>query len=290
MKKLLMSILLAATVTVTIFAWSFDDIINEKTVKSAVDGAKKVSVANEDLTPEQEYYIGRAVAAQLLSQYKPLSNKALQTYLNKIAKTIALNSPRPEIFLGYRVIILDTNEINAFATPGGHILVSKGLIQCTESEEALAAVIAHEIAHIQLQHATKAIRSSRTTQALIAASQDTLESTGKEGLQKLAKSFDEGVGEIVNTLATSGYSKQQEYDADSTAIKLLTSAGYDPNGLLDMLNVLVAKQGNTSGGFNSTHPAPNIRLTKATISVKMCPKVTTQPIRTERFKAAIKNL
>ena len=143
-------------------------VINQNTADAISQSARAIGTAAEEITPEQEYYIGRAVAANILSTYKLWNgNAALTAYLNNICMAIAINSPRPYIFNGYRLAILDSNEINAFATSGGHIFVTRGLINAAKSEDALAGVIAHEIAHIQLKHGIKAIKNSRITQAIL---------------------------------------------------------------------------------------------------------------------------
>jgi len=113
--------------------------------------APAIQKAFEQITPEQEYYIGRAVGANILAMYKiDNSRPAMTAYVNKIANALVINSERPEIFNGYHANILDSDEINAFATSGGHIFITRGLIDSAASEDELAAVIAHEVAHIQL--------------------------------------------------------------------------------------------------------------------------------------------
>lgn len=246
--------------------------------------------AQEEITPEEEYYIGRAVAAQLLTQYKPLKNEKLQAYLNKICYTLVINSNKPELYNGYRVMVLDSNEVNAFATPGGHILVTKGLVKCTESEDALAAVIAHEVAHIQLQHAVKAIKSKRTRAALSSAAKTTTYALGNDALNEMVDSFDENIGDIVRTMTTAGYSKQQEFDADNNALKLLEGAGYDPHGLESMLKTLQQKASSSSGGMYSTHPSPESRLNNVNMRLGKYQYVSNQSVRMPRFKTAIAGL
>ena len=134
-----------------------------------VPGADVISAyakAFEQITPEQEYYVGRAVGANDLSVYKlQTSTPALTAYINTICNTLVINSSRPDIFNGYYAAILDSDEINAFATPGGHIYITRGLINCTTSEDTLASVIAHEVAHIQLQHGLNAIKSGCRAEA-----------------------------------------------------------------------------------------------------------------------------
>lgn len=271
-------------------AVSFKDLINENTINAAKKSGAAISKALEQITPEQEYYIGRAVAAQLLAQNKPYKNTKLQTYLNKICNAIVLNSDKPELYLGYRVMVLNSKEINAFATPGGHIMLTKGLVECADSEDALAAVIAHEVAHIQLQHAVKAIRSSRTQDALSEMSQVAATIASNANITSLAAAFDEGANEVVETLVNSGYSKQQEFDADTKAMTLLYDAGYDPKGLIAMLEVLAEKQPKVTGGFNSTHPAPKTRIAKAKVSLMKFKPNTTQENRIERYAAIMSGI
>ena len=214
------------------------------------------------ITPEQEYIIGRAVAANILSSYKIQTNTpALTAYVNRICNALIVNSRRPEIFNGYHVAILDSDEINAFATPGGHIFITRGLIECTTSEDVLAAVIAHEIAHIQLEHGLKAIRNNRFTQIVLDAADSAV--SGAAGLFKISERADTlkvSVKEIASSMMNNGYSKIQEFEADSDALNLLARAGYAPSSLIEMLRVLEKNQPDVKGGFNNTHPDPAERI------------------------------
>ena len=250
--------------------------------------AQAIGRAAEEFTPEQEYYIGRAVAANILTTYSVWNgNPALTAYLNRICLTIAINSSKPDIFIGYRVNILDTNEINAFATPGGHIFITRGLIACAESEDALAGIIAHEIAHIQLQHGILAIRNNRRLQAAVATA-DSFAGvfTGME-IGELTRIFDGAVGELVNTLVVSGYSQRQEYEADATALSLMAAAGYDPNALITMIRVLERNQ-ERNAGFGRTHPTPAQRITNAQRTVGQYQVTDTSSHRVDRFRAAVR--
>jgi len=241
--------------------------------------------AFEEITPEQEYYIGRAVAANVLSTYRlQTGNQEMIDYVNKICQAIIINSPRPEIFSSYHVNILDSDEINAFATPGGHIFITRGLINCATSEDTLAAVIAHEVAHIQLQHGLKAIKNSRITNALMVTGASTASAAlGSNQLSEMTSVFSESVKEIVTSMVNNGYSQTQEFDADSTAMVFLSLAGYEPSALLDMLNVLDREQGRRSGGFNRTHPTPAQRITNAQKTVGNYSVEDTRSYRTARF-------
>jgi len=264
-------------------------VIDKNTANAISKSSEAIGSAAETITPEQEYYIGRAVGANILSTYNMWNgNRDLTSYLNLICNTIVINSPRPNIYNGYHVAILDSNEINAFATSGGHIFVTRGLIGAAKSEDALAGVIAHEIAHIQLKHSIKAIKTSRITQALLVTGTSAAGAATGMNVNQLTDIFNESVGEIVTTIVNNGYSRDQEYDADNTAMSLLASAGYSPSGLTDMLKELNSVQSGRAGGFNKTHPTPTQRITNAEKSISKHKVADTRAHRQIRFSAIVK--
>ncbi|MDR2575574.1 MAG: M48 family metalloprotease [Treponema sp.] len=276
---------MAAVVSVGAQAAGAAGVIDKNTANAVSNSSKAVANAAEDITPEQEYYIGRAVAANILKTYSLWrGSPALTAYVNRICGAIVINSPRPEIYNGYHVAILDSNEINAFATSGGHIFITRGLLGSAKSEDALAGVIAHEIAHIQLQHSIKAIKTSRITQALMVTGASAAGAVSGYDVNEMTSIFNETVGDIVGTLVNNGYSQVQEFDADARALSLLASAGYNPGGLIDMLRELEKTQKGHSGGFNKTHPSPDKRLAAAEKVLAKQPKVTdTSSYRRARF-------
>ena len=213
-----------------------------------------------DMTLEDEYYLGRAVAAEILKVYDPYTaDPALTKYLNKICMAITVNSVRPMLFAGYHVEILDTNEICAFASPGGHIFISRGLIACAASEDALAAVIAHEVGHIQLRHAVTIIQNERTVQSLSSAMERAASIASRNlTVQERSILFKESLTGAINILFRDGYSREQEFEADWAANLFLIGAGYDPGALGELLKVLQAKL--LTGNMSKTHPSPAQRL------------------------------
>ena len=265
-------------------------LIDQNTANAISNTSRAIGNAAEEITPEQEYYIGRAVGANILATYRVWNgNPALTSYLNMICGAITINSPKPDVYNGYHVAILDSNEINAFATSGGHIFLTRGLINAAKSEDALAAVIAHEVAHIQLQHSIKAIKTSRITQAIIVTGTSAAGAATGMDVNELTSVFNESVGEIVQTLVNNGYSQSQEFDADNTAMSLLASAGYNSSGLLDMLRELNAAQSAApAGGFTKTHPTPAQRITNAEKSVSQYRVADTSQYRQARFQTSVR--
>ena len=244
------------------------------------------SSANEIISPEQQYFIGRAVAANILSDYNLYTrNPALNTYLNLICQAIVINSPVPEIYSGYHVAILETSEINAFATSGGHIFVSQGLITAAGSEDALAAVIAHEIAHIQLQHGIRAIGANRLTEAFMVTGASIAGVVSGYDVNEVTNAFSDAVGDVLTTMVNRGYSRNQENSADALALHLLIAAGYNPSGLIEMLEELNFIRSRHSGGFNRTHPTPARRLSRVQREMRRLSYEDTSINREQRFDA-----
>ncbi|MDR1024230.1 MAG: M48 family metalloprotease [Treponema sp.] len=259
-------------------------VIDTETAGAISRSSEAISRAAEEITPEQEYYIGRAVGANLLSRYRIWNGNAVLTrYLNEICNAIVINSPRPEIFNGYHLAILDSTEINAFATSGGHIFITRGLIACADSEDTLAAIIAHEIGHIQLQHGIKAIKNSRITQAIMITGTSAARTLGNDDLKELASVMDESVNEILSTLLEKGYSRDQEYDADTAAMSLMAAAGYDPSSLISMLRQLDRNLGSSGGGLAKTHPSPAQRIENAQETALKFKVPDTRSYRTTRY-------
>ena len=242
----------------------------------------------EDITPEQEYYIGRTVAATILSQNKPFDNKNLTTYLNTVCQSLALCSDRPETFGGYHVLVMDTPDINAFAAPGGFILVSRGMLRCCKTEDALAGVLAHEIGHVALNHGLQAIDKSRLTAAATILGTEAAKNLGGKDLADLTRTFESSISDITSTVMNSGYARKFEFQADKAAVTTLDRAGYNPNGLVAML---VEMEKNLKPGghdFAKTHPAPQDRIAEIRKLIGPATPIPHVPERQERFATAMR--
>jgi predicted Zn-dependent protease len=261
-------------------AGSFSDISD---AFSQMDSA--LASSREKMTAEDDYYLGRATAAGILKNYSIYTgNPGLTRYLNKICFAITVNSEKPVLFDGYHVQILDSPEISAFATPGGHIFLSRGLVECADSEDALAAVIAHELAHIQLRHAAGIIENQRLVQDLSSTAGRAASIASRElDPAERAVVLKESVTETVNVLMRNGYAQSQEFEADSAAMGLLKNAGYNPASLVDVLKILDKAQKAHPGGFNTTHPSPALRIANAERSLRRYRIQDTRSYRQARF-------
>jgi predicted Zn-dependent protease len=240
-----------------VFIWG--QILSAEWVDSLFSAMDSAFNDEQPLTPAEEYYLGRAVAANILEVYKPYTvNTELTNYLNLICQALVINSSDPAIYNGYHVMILDSRELNAFSTPGGHIFITKGLIDIVPSEDSLAGIIAHEMAHVMLKHGIIMIDEMKITSEADIIAQRAAAFAGKSNTSIL--SFRDSVNEMFNLMIKSGYSQPQEFEADTLAVKLLADVGYSPNGLLEMLNILKTVQGGQNGGFLSAHPTTIERI------------------------------
>lgn len=262
-------------------------VVESDTAQAIAETARAVT---EDFTPEQEYYIGRSVAAQILAQYPVVDAPEAEEYLRSLGQLISLASPRPVVFRGYSFAILDSDEINAIATPGAHILVSRGLIELAETEDDLAGILAHEVAHVVLAHGLASIRTGRITESVLGLASAAASDLSGQELSELTGTFGNSVQDIVQTVAVSGYSRSSERDADRLAVELMLSLGYDPRGLVNVLQRMDVIYDRSPGGpgFLQTHPDPSDRIAdlerelRGVAAPNVSPPVLT--IRQERFE------
>lgn len=253
---------------------------------------QQVSTAEQtEFTPEQEYYIGRAVAANLLSTRKVWNDTKATTYLNTMERALTLYSDKPDTFGGYHLAILDTEEINAFAAPGGLILVSRGLLRCATTEDMTAAILAHETSHVVLKHGLNAIAASRKTAAYKNLALTAVSVFGSPEARQLTDIFKDSISDITNTLVNSGYSRDLEFQADQMALVIMRRAGYDPRAFDEMLKVMKSKLKPGGLDFSKTHPDPQDREAAVEKTLAGQPAVVVTPAaanaRQSRWQAAL---
>jgi predicted Zn-dependent protease len=265
-------------------------VVTEQQAGSIVRAGEALASAMEQLTPENEYWIGRAVAATLLTQYRPLDQPNLNRYLNLLGQSLALCSDRPETFGGYRFLALDTDEINAFAGPGGFILVTRGMLRLCKTEDELAAVLAHEIGHVVHRHGLRAIQRSRWTGAFTTVLAEAGKALGPAELAEAVRAFEGSISDVTQMLVHNGYGRAAEREADATAVTILQRGGYDPRALISMLQEMKRRWPSSGIGFARTHPDPLERIRDVERWIGSAPPVQPIRYRQERFQAAMRLL
>ncbi|MBM4155698.1 MAG: peptidase M48 [Lentisphaerae bacterium] len=246
--------------------------------------------ALEQLTPENEYWIGRSVTATILGSYKPYDRADLSRYVNQLGQSLALFSSRPETFGGYHFLVLDSDEVNAFAGPGGLVTVTRGMLRLCRTEDALAAVLAHEIGHIEHKHGLRAIKKSRWTGAFTTMVVEAGKSLGGADLAEAVTAFEGSIGDISQTLMNSGYGRASEREADAAAVRILSAAGYNPSALTDMLGEMAKGYKPGGLGFSKTHPDPAVRVAEVKAMLATPSPVAPPPARQQRFAAAMRGV
>ena len=264
--------------------------LNEDQAASLKKTSQAVEKAFTDITIEQEYFIGRAVAAEIVNRYRPLDRQAANTYLNLVGQALARVSDMPETFGGYHFLLLDSDEINAFAAPGGLGFVSRGLLRCCPDEDALAAVLAHEVGHVQAKHGLQAIKKSRLTDALTIIGTESARQFGGAELAQLTTAFEGSIADVTSTLVNNGYSRTFEYQADQIAIELLGRLGYSPAAMVLMLREMKQRLAGDSRGFARTHPSPAERLEKILGNPRVHQTYQVVAARQTRFSRALKEI
>lgn len=248
----------------------------------AVQSAK----AARPMTEQEEYYVGRAVAATILAQYRLYSNPRLTSYVNTVGQAVALASDRPMTYGGYHFAVLDTEEVNALACPGGIIFITRGMLKKAKNEDELAAILAHEVAHVSHKDGLAAIQKARWAEALSILGAEATRKLGGAELGKLVSLFEGSVDDVAKTLLVKGYSREQEGEADLSALTYLNRLGYNPYGLTDSLDRMAKEQGGGGGGgIFATHPGMSQRLAKAksAIAQNQWPRKD-DPRRDRRFR------
>lgn len=256
-----------------------------KIIGSAVGGVQQLAEAAKDITPSEEHYIGRAVAAMIIAKYPLLNNPALTDYINKVGLLVAYSSDRPSTYGGYHFAVLDSDEPNAFACPGGLILVNRGLLKEIKDEDQLAAVLGHEVAHVAGRHGISAIKKSRWTKFAFYAAGEVGKNYTPDEIGQLVGEFQGVVTDVAKKVIESGYSKSDEKKADENGMKFAYSAGYNPAEMIDFIKAEEATGAAVPKGPFSSHPKPEVRIKEleGTLS-ELAGPMDTGAARTARFK------
>lgn len=265
--------------------------VSESDKQAIVKTTKALRDSFSDITEEEEYYIGRAVSAMILAQYPAYQNQALNAYVNQVGNAVAVHSERPEIYAGYHFMVLNSDEVNALAAPGGFVFITKGLLKRCRDEEMLGCVLAHEVGHVSAKHGLRSIKKSRLVDAFKIMGQEASRKYGPQELAQLTSVFEDVLGDIAGQLIERGYDRKYEYEADKLGATVGARTGYSPNGLVDFLQTMVDQPGASDKGWFKTHPSAQDRIKRVEKEIgKLKVKPAKQDVRTSRFQQATKGI
>lgn len=233
---------------------------------------------------DAEVAFGREISARILGRYKIHDDPGMIKYVNLVGLSLVRSTNRPE--LEYHFMILDTDEVNAYAAPGGYIFVTKGALRLMKDESELAGVLGHEIGHITEMHVVKELKIKGTDNSITTGLAQLVGGSSETARAAFAQAIDKGFEMIF----TDGYRRDDEMQADRDAVNLCALSGYDASGLaryLDRVRTIKEKTPDP----DPTHPTIDGRLAqiKGVITangIASLPEATRLP----RFAAAMKGL
>jgi predicted Zn-dependent protease len=216
----------------------------------------------------EEIEMGRATTAAVGARYRLLRDEALTRYVALVGTAVAQRSDRPDI--RYYFGVLDGDDVNALAAPGGYVFVTRGALAIMRDEAALAGVLGHEIGHVALRHHNATIKAAKRKAAGVSGLQTGLAFTSVgQYSQFLTPVFDAAIEQTL----IKGHSRSEESESDAVGFKYAAAAGYDPAGLRDFLKTLQERGGKEQNiaKFFSTHPGTSERLSEQDALLKQAP-------------------
>ena len=204
------------------------------------------------ISHQQEVEMGQQYAAEINRQLPMVNDAAINRYVNDLGRSIAQRGSRQ---YNYNFYVVNAEQINAFAVPGGHVYVNRGLVERTRNMSELAGVLAHEIAHVEHRHGVEQMEKMQTANLGL--------TLGYVLLGRAPTGVEEAVIGVGGTAYFASHSRGAENEADAMAVSLLASSGISPNGLTSFFNVLLSDQQRRPSAVEqwfSTHPLTQDRI------------------------------
>jgi len=214
-------------------------------------------VAGGCISDEREQEIGNAMAAEVNPHLPLIEEPLLVDYLQSMGEQLVSVTDRPDV--AYRFYMIDTDIVNAFALPGGHIYVTRGLVQRTEDGPEFAGVLAHEIAHVAARHGARKLQRHLRTGSLVNVMYNTI--LGGEPAILRENSL-----QLAEEIWSARHSRRDEKEADRLAVKYLLRSGVDPHAVVRVLEGLLEEErahadlASGGGAWFSTHPMTENRI------------------------------
>ena len=242
-------------------------------------GGKKSFVI---IPSSQEVAIGAGMAEEVEKTQKVLQDSSWQNYLNEVGQKIVAVCDRTDI--EYHFTVIESDQVNAFAAPGGFVYFYTGLLRRMENEAEMAAVIAHEISHVVARHGVKRLQTALG----VGLAYELV--FGSDASAVVETAIQVGMG-----LVFSGYSRDNERGADNFGIYYMVQAGYDPHGAIGMFEKLAALGGEGSSNvfekLAASHPETQERIANAKAQIAgMQPLPTNLTLGAQRYQQMLKRL
>ncbi len=228
-----------------------------------------------EMSDAEEAQLGAEVSTRIRARYGVVQNQAVHRYVTLVGTALAQASSKPA--LAWKFIVLDTDAVNAFASPGGFVHITKGALANLKDESELAGVLAHEIIHVTDKHTIRAIQKGKLVQM---GADETV--AGNNALMgKLADKAYEVIEQ--------GFGRGEELEADEKGVVLANTVGYAPQGMNGFLTMLVERNKNAQpakNGLFASHPETKERMDKMTRQIASA-KLTSTATVAERYASTI---
>ena len=230
-------------------------------IKKGADQAADAKKKYDDMTfsPEEERQIGEQVSAKLRQRFGVYQNQDVTKYVALVGSVMAQGSTQPT--LDWHFIVLDSDGVNAYATPGGFVHITRGLLGMLKDESELAGVLGHEVTHVTERHTVDELRKSAMTK-------EATEQAGKGSLTK--DIISRLAGKAFQDIFNGKFSQAQESDSDRVSARLANKAGYSPHGLATALQKIADRNAGQQqpNGWFSSHPALKDRINNIEKQIK----------------------
>jgi predicted Zn-dependent protease len=225
------------------------------------------------VTEQREVMLGNQIASQVNAQVPLVRDVPLNLYINDLGRMLAARSQRPD--LQYQFYIVNTPALNAFALPGGHVYVNRGLVERTRDISELAGILAHEIGHVAARHGAENLQRQMRTRSMAGVMYQIV--LNRKPL------LDQEALNLGGALWQAQNSRADEAEADRLAVGYLVSSGVDPRGMLSLFSALWEEEQHVPGSeqisWFSTHPNTAQRMEATRVQIRQLPPPAKQLAR-----------
>lgn len=206
------------------------------------------------ISTQQEVQLGDQYAAELARQLPLVRDASIESYINQLGNTLARRAdPRG---IRYTFYVVNAPEVNAFAVPGGHVYINRGLIERASTLSELAGVLAHEVGHVVHRHGVEQMERAQNANLGLSLVYGILLGRSPSGLEQIGT-------QVIGSAVFAGFSREAEREADASAIEYLVASGINPEGMVTMFQTLLREHQRNPSSLEqwfSTHPTTQERI------------------------------
>jgi predicted Zn-dependent protease len=248
---------------------------DQKQREQVLAGARAVKNMTTEIDAREEIGMGQSLSVRAFAGFgQPCPDENVQRYVAEVGKLVALQSERPS--LPYSFAVVQNDEPNALALPGGYIFISTGLLKRLQSENELACILGHEVCHVAQKHGIEIVSRDRVVASLVDFGATLEKDIGK---------YRQFIDQFYEKLTVEGYDQDYEWKADEAGTLYAYRAGYRPDGLLPFLQASAASGAQMER--YKTHPDPAVRINKVRSVLDTLSNWTSLPTLGDRYRREV---